>query len=209
MDEKYYSHSGKLAQHIKGHTTVLHDKEINFTDTGKPDSKERISNGLHLQEVYKHCFTVKELGKLIASAEEEGDWGVLSLSILIQRISEPRKCLTRRESTENNPKRQTRGSSCSWLQGWECRIKTVWKASGSVSPSSVAWVPDWFQQSRHPGRCQCAYPFCYRPSYHKSASTNILVCIFGVNVVWLWNGFLCRRLWVCHILVDTPKHVSK
>ena len=152
---------------------------------------------------------MKELGKLIASAEEEGDWGVLSLSILIQRISEPRKCLTRRESTENNLKRQTRGSSCSWVQGRECRIKTIWKASGSVSPSSVAWVPDWFQQSRHPGRCQCAYPFCYRPSYHKGASTNILVCIFGVNMVWLWNGFQCHRLWVCHILVDTPKHVSK
>ena len=48
MDEKYYSHSGKLAQHIKGYITVLHDNEINFTDTGKPDSKERISNGLHL-----------------------------------------------------------------------------------------------------------------------------------------------------------------
>lgn len=164
---KYYSHSGKLAQHIKGYTTALHDNEISFTDTGKPDSKEYISNWLHLQEVYKHWFTVKEMGILLASGEEEGDWGVVSLSILIQRISEPIKRLTWREGTDSNPKRQTRGSSCSWLQGRECRIRTAWKASGSVSPSSVAWVPAWFQQSRHPGRCQCADQFYYRPSYHK------------------------------------------
>lgn len=78
MDEKYYSHSGKLARHMKGYTTALHDNEINFTDTGKPDSKERISNWLLSQEVYKHWFTVKEVGKLLASREEEGDWGVVS-----------------------------------------------------------------------------------------------------------------------------------